>query len=39
MILLFIGGMLMGFGLGMITAAMIARYENMKDEIEELKRK
>jgi len=38
MTLVFLGGMLMGFGFGLITAAMWARHEDMKDEIEELKK-
>jgi len=37
MILLFIGGLLLGFGFGMITAAMWARHEDMKNEIKKLK--
>ena len=38
MILSFIGGLFIGFGFGMIAAAMWARHEDMKDEIEELKK-
>ena len=38
MTLVFLGGMLMGFGFGLIAAALLARYDDMKNEIEELKK-
>ena len=38
MTLVFLGGMLMGFGFGLIAAALFARYDDMKNEIEELKK-
>ena len=38
MTLVFLGGMLMGFGFGLIAAALWAQHDDMKKEIEELKK-